>query len=195
MSELLPVYISRHCAPNELFGGIVLDLDAERVLLAGLRDGGYFDGYTIFRLADIRAVRASKTFIPFLHSHQPWPPARPPEPIDLAGPASFLADISQTAAVIGLHTEVRRPNMLWIGTPVEWGKKSAWFHTIDPRAQWDDLLIKVKFKHLTRVDFSDDYINVVFELAGHAPAKSTPGCENTASAILDESMPHGTFPT
>lgn len=172
MGELLPVGISRRCAPNEPVDGIVLDLADEWVLLAVLRDGGYFNGFTVLRVADISTVNSKKTFIPFLHSHQPWPPARPKEPIDLTGPASFLADVARTATVVGLWTEVRQPDMLWIGAPVEWGKKSAWVLTIDPNATWEDLMIKVKFKHLTRVDFSDDYINAVLELAGPMPPRT-----------------------
>lgn len=173
-----PIRISRHSDPNEPLTGIVLQLAAEWVLVAAIRNGGYFDGYSIIRTGDIRTIKVETTFVPYLRTHQAWPPERPAGTIDLTGPASFLKDIWATAAVVVLYEEVRRPGMLWIGAPVERGKKSVWIFTIAPDATWDTSMTKFKFKHLTRVDFSDDYSKAIFELAGPVPPKTAEHGEN-----------------
>lgn len=171
LSGHVPVRITRRVAPDEVFDGVVLDLAAEWVLLACLRDGGYLDGYTVLKIADIRTVKADKRFVPFLQAHQSWPPARPAGPVDLTEPARFLKDIAQAAPVMALYREARRPNMFTVGTPVEWGRKSAWILGIDPDMTWRDYMTEFKFKHLTRIDFSDDYTRAVRELAGPLPPK------------------------
>ncbi|MGO2533415.1 hypothetical protein [Arthrobacter rhombi] len=171
-SEDVPIRIWRHSDPGEDLNGIVLQMAAEWVLLAAIRSGGYFDGYSIIRTGDIRAIKVETTFIPYLRTHQAWPPERPAGTIDLTGPASFLQEIWATAAVVVLYEEVRRPGMLWIGAPVERGKKSVWILTIAPDATWDTSMTKFKFKHPTRVDFSDDYSKAIFELAGAVPPRS-----------------------
>lgn len=167
----VPVRIARHVAPDEVFDGVVLDLAAEWGLLACLREGGYLNGYTVLRIADIGAVKTDQRFLPFLQAHQPWPPARPAEPIDLTGPDRLLKDIAQAAPIMTIYREARYPDALWIGSPVEWARKSAWILTIDPDMTWDDHMTKFKFKHLTRIDFSDDYTRVVEELAGPLPPR------------------------
>ncbi|MGP5397683.1 hypothetical protein [Arthrobacter rhombi] len=172
LSEDVPIRISRHSDPDEPLAGIVLQLAAEWVLIAAIRNGGYFDGYSIIKTGDIRAIKAETTFVPYLRTHQAWPPERPAGTIDLTGPASFLKEIGATATVVALYEEVRRPGMLWIGAPVERGKKSVWILTIAPDATWDTSITKFKFKHLTRVDFSDDYSKAIFELAGAVPPKT-----------------------
>jgi hypothetical protein len=171
LSGHVPVSITRRIAPDEVFDGVVLDLAAEWVLLACLREGGYLNGYTVLRIADIGAVKTDQRFLPFLQAHQPWPPARPAEPIDLTGPDRLLKDIAQAAPIMTIYREARYPDALWIGSPVEWARKSAWILTIDPDMTWDDHMTKFKFKHLTRIDFSDDYTRVVEELAGPLPPR------------------------
>lgn len=171
-SEDFPIRISRHSDPDEPLNGIVLQLATEWVLIAAIRDGGHFDGYSIIKTADIRAVKVETTFVPYLRTHQTWPPERPAGTIDLTGPSTFLQEIGRTATVVVLYEEVRRPGMLWIGAPIERGKNSAWILTIEPDATWDTSMTKFKFKHLTRVDFSDDYSKAIFELAGPVPPKT-----------------------
>ena len=162
-------------APDEILDGIVLELTADWVLLARLRDGGYFNGYSIVRLADFRRVESRTTFLPFLREHQPWPPAKPAEPIDLGGPAAFITDAVRLAGVVSLFVEVRRPDECWIGSPVHWGKKTVWIQTIEPDATWEEMMIPFKFKHLRRIDFLDDYNKALVILAGPEPEPAADG--------------------
>jgi hypothetical protein len=173
LSDVVPVRITRTVVPNEALDGIVLDLAPDWVLLAQLRGGGYFDGYCIVRRADLRRVETRTTFLPFLREHQPWPPAKPAGSVDLSGPHTFIADAARYASVVSLYEEARRPDMCWIGSPEDWGEKSAWILTIEPDATWDGFITRFKFKHLTRVDFADDYNNAVLTLAGPKPLPTT----------------------
>lgn len=169
MTSELPLKITRFPTPGETFNGVVLEIGADWVLLAQLRDGGYVDGYSILRIDTIRTTKVETTFLPFLLAHQVWPPVKPMDSIDLSELATVIADVAEVAGVMSIFEERRRPDSLWIGTPLEFGKKSMWFKTIEPKAVWEDVQIKVKLKNLTRIDFLDDYTNAIFELAGPAP--------------------------
>ncbi|MFB0834281.1 hypothetical protein ACX8Z9_14405 [Arthrobacter halodurans] len=169
LDQSVPVQIVRTVAPNETLHGIVLDLTRDWVLLTGIRDGGYFDGYNIVRPTDFRSVETDTRFLPFLREHQAWPPAQPAEPIDLSSPSNFISAAASLAGVVTLFEEARRPDMCWIGSPADWGKKSVWILTIDPDATWDDYMTQFKFKHLTRIDFADDYNKALVTVAGPKP--------------------------
>jgi hypothetical protein len=167
----VPVRIFRTVVSDETLDGVVLDLAPEWILLAGLREGGYLNGYAVVRLQDFRRVEMRTTFLPFLRERQTWPPARPEGTIDLSGPRTFLADAARLASVVSLYEEARRPDMLWVGSPEDWGKTSSWILAIEPDATWDDSMTRFKFKHLTRIDFADDYNKAMRSLAGPKPPR------------------------
>ncbi len=169
-AEQVPVAVRRRFDPQERVEGIVLDIGARWVLLASLRDAAYFDGFTLLRLEDIRRVKVDPTFLPALRTGHTWPPSAPAGPLDLSDPAGFLAGIARQVPALALHEEARRPDMLWIAAPTEVGQKSILVRMIDPDCTWNDYLTKVKFRHLTRVDFGDDYIRAVLEVASPAEA-------------------------
>ncbi|GAA1405961.1 hypothetical protein AUR04nite_16700 [Glutamicibacter uratoxydans] len=169
--ELVPVKIYRSVAPDEHDEAIVLQISQGWVLLAVLRDGGYFNGYTLVRLGNISRVVFSRTFLPFLRTQDFWPPANPWKSLDLAAEQAFLSRLAELNSVLSIHEEVREPDKLWIGTVDRWKKNSFWFHCIDPDGTWSETLIKVRYEHLTRVDVHDDYALVVKAVAGPRPAE------------------------
>lgn len=173
LTDSVPVRIVRSVAPDETLDGIVLDLKRDWILLAKIRNGGYFDGYSIARPADFRRVHTDARFLPFLREHQTWPPAKPREPIDLSSPSSFISAAARLADIVTLFEESRRPDMCWIGSTADWGKKSVWILTIDPDTTWDKYMTQFKFKHLTRIDFADDYNKALVKLAGPKPPPTT----------------------
>jgi hypothetical protein len=169
LAECVPVVIVRRFDPAEKLRGFVLDIGAHWILLAALRDKAYFDGYTLVRIEDIRSAQTDATFLPVLRTQQEWPPSQPTEPLDLTGPASFLPAIGQLATVFVLHEETRRPDMTWIASPTEVRKNTTWVRMIDPDGTWNDFLTKSKYRHLTRLDFCDDYSRAVLSIAGTHP--------------------------
>lgn len=59
--------------------------------------------------------------------------------------------------------------MCRIGSPADWGKKSVWILTIYPDRTWDDYMTQFKYKHLTRIDFADDYNKALVKMACPKP--------------------------
>lgn len=173
-AESVPVVIVRRFDAAEELRGFVLDTGAHWVLLAALRDKAYFDGYTLVRIQDIRSLQIETTFLPVLRTQPAWPPSPLTEPLDLTGPASFLPAIGRLATVFVLHEEIRRPDMTWIATPAEVRKKATWVRIIEPGGTWTDFLTKSKYRHLTRLDFCDDYSRAVLSIAGTHPLVSSP---------------------
>ncbi|GAA3705699.1 hypothetical protein GCM10022377_19320 [Zhihengliuella alba] len=167
-AEQVPVVVRRRFDVQEEVLGIVLELGAHWVLLASLRDAAYFDGFTLLRLEDIHRVKVDPTFLPALRGREAWPPSGPARPLDLDGPLGFLPGIAEQAPVLALHEEARRPDMLWIAAVSEVGQKSVLVRMIDPDCTWNDFFTKVKYRHLTRIDFGDDYSRAVLEVAGPA---------------------------
>lgn len=56
--------------------------------------------------------------------------------------------------------------------PVEWDKKSVWLLTIDPGANWEDFMTKIRFKDLTQVSFGGDYEQALLYAAGGLPPRT-----------------------
>jgi len=166
LEQAIPVIIHRRVDPNDPLEALVLEISDDWVLLASLRDGGYLNGNTIVRARDISRVKLQKTFLPFMRAQRAWPPQSAAKGLDLSSPKAFLPQLARLTPILTFHEELRKPGKLWIGSIAEWKKKSMWFHCIDPDGRWSQILIKVKFRNLTRIDVFDDYANAIAEVAG-----------------------------
>jgi hypothetical protein len=79
-----PVQVQRSVEPHEVLGAVMVELGGTWVLLAGIRNGAYLNGYHALRLQDLVRVKAHATFVPLLQRYRPWPPATPiklPRPV------------------------------------------------------------------------------------------------------------------
>lgn len=166
LEQAIPVIIHRRVDPNDPLEALVLEISDDWVLLASLRDGGYLNGNTIVRARDISRVKLQKTFLPFMRAQRAWPPQSAAKGLDLSSPKAFLPQLARLTPILTFHEELRKPGKLWIGSIAEWKKKSMWFHCIDPDGRWSQILIKVKFRNLTRIDIFEDYANAIAEVAG-----------------------------
>ena len=169
LNEQIPVRLTRSVAPGEHEDGIVQKLGEDWVLLVNLRDGAYFNGYMILRIADLERVKLTRKFMPFIESQTPAAPQLNLNDIDLGSAGSIYATASAAAPLILLYEEVRAPDQLWIGTVVEVRRKSAWIHMIDPNTRWYENVINVRFKNLTRIDLLSDYDRALLYVAGPEP--------------------------
>ena len=150
--ESLPLRIRRGVQKNEVVHGTVLEIGTDWILLASLRDGGYLDGYTALRVEDLRLVEAEETFLPVLKKDSQWPPKKP-STLDIANPRTIMETAAAKETLVAVFQEAKRPDTCLIGAPMDWGKKSVWLLTVDPAAQWEDFLIKLPFKDITRISF------------------------------------------
>lgn len=166
LEQAIPVIIHRRVDVNDPLEALVLEISDDWVLLASLRDGGYLNGNTIVRARDISRVKLQKTFLPFLRAQRAWPPQSAAKGLDLSSPKAFLPQLTSLTSILTFHEELRKPGMLWIGSVAEWKKKSMWFHCIDPNGRWSQILIKVRFRNLTRIDIFEDYAIAIAVVAG-----------------------------
>ncbi len=166
LDQAIPVIICRRVDPDDHIEAVVLEISDDWVLLACLRDRGYLNGNTLVRARDISRVKLQKTFLPFMRARGVWPPESAAKGFDLSSPKAFLPQLARISPILTFHEELRKPGKTWIGSIAEWKKKSMWFHCIDPDGLWSQLLIKVKFRHLTRIDIFEDYASAVAEVAG-----------------------------
>ena len=166
LEQAIPVIIHRRVDPNDPLEALVLEISDDWVLLASLRDGGYLNGNTIVRARDISRVKLKRTFLPFMRTQGAWPPQSAAKGLGLSSLKAFLPQLASLTPIVAFHEEQRKPGMLWIGSIAEWKKKSMWFHCIDPNGRWSQILIKVKFRNLTRIDIFEDYANAIAVVAG-----------------------------
>lgn len=166
LEQAIPVAIYRHVDPEDHIKAVVLEISDGWILLARLRDGAYLNGNILIRARDISRVNLEETFLPILRTRGAWPPESVAKGLDLSSPKAFLPQLARITPILTFHEELRNPDKLWIGSIAEWKRKSMWFHCLDPDGRWSQLLIKVKFRHLTRIDIFEDYANAVAEVAG-----------------------------
>lgn len=170
--ESMPLRIRRGVQNNEVVHGTVLEIGTDWILLASLRDGGYLDGYTALRIQDLRLVEAEETFLPVLKKDAQWPPKKP-STLDIANPRTIMETAAAEETLVAVFQEAKRPDTCLIGAPMDWGKKSVWLLTVDPAAQWEDFLIKLPFKDITRISFGGDYETALLRVAGAVPSPET----------------------
>jgi hypothetical protein len=174
-----PVQVQRSVEPEEVLEGVVLELSDEWVLLAGLREGAYLNGYHALRVKDLVDVEPETRFLPFLQRHQTWPPARPAGDLELSDLRSIVTVGASVAGVVSIYREAKRPGTLLIGAPIEWTKKSLWLLPVTPQCRWEDHMDQIRLKDVTQVGFGGDYETAVLEVAGPVPPRTHPA-PNTA---------------
>lgn len=159
--------------PHEVLEGVVVELGETWVLLAGIRDGAYLNGYHALRLQDLVRVETHATFVPLLQRRQSWPPAAPISSLDLPEARSIITAGASLTGVVSVYREATRPGTLLIGAPVEWEEKNLWLLLITPEGRWEQSMDKIRLKDITQIGFGDDYERAVLELAGPLPSRST----------------------
>lgn len=166
----------------------MVELGGTWVLLAGIRDGAYLNGYHALRLQDLVRVEAHATFVPLLQRRQSWPPAAPISCPDLSETRSIITARVSLTGVVSDYREATRPGTLLIGAPVEWVKKSVWLLPITPEGRWEQFMDKIRLKDITQIGFGDDYERAVLELARPLPSRSArhgqPASSDTPRARL-----------
>lgn len=170
-----PVQVHRSVEPEEVLEGVVLELSDEWVLLAGLREGAYLNGYHALRMNDLVDVEPETRFLPFLQRHHTWPPPRPAVNVELSDLRSIVTAGASVAGVVSIYREAKRPGTLLIGAPIEWTKKNLWLLSITPQCRWERQMDQIRLKDVTQVGFGGDYETVVLKVAGPVPPRTHPG--------------------
>jgi hypothetical protein len=138
--------------------GYVLDVGPKFFLLALVSDRLWFDGFEIFRIADIRNLRPDP-FSDFaeraLKLRNEMMPEKPS--VDLSGIDQILASAASCFPLVTIHRETVDPEVCWIGKVFSVVKGRVDLLAIGPDAKWEDEPTVYRTSEITRVSFGGDY--------------------------------------
>jgi hypothetical protein len=179
MDEKTHLVIKRDIKKADQIRGYVLAIDQNWMLIAKTRAGGYPDGFTVLRVADVGKVREDSSFeAQFLRHIDQWPPAGPSAAIDLSEPKTIITSASGLQTLVTLFTEQKRPDECYIGAPVEWEKNRVWLLEVDGQAHWDRDMSPYRLKKITRIEFGGEYEKALLAVAGPLPPRTAPRKDN-----------------
>lgn len=154
--------------------GFVVAVGQKWVLVQRTMDGGFFDGYVVLRLREIRRVRLSTSFQGVFARSQPeWPPAAPPgmASMDLDRTRGVLEAMSARGGMFGIERDLKR-DATWIGVFDEVVKQYLYLWEVGPDATWADEPLGYKIRSITMIVFEDHYQRGLASVAGPAPVAS-----------------------
>lgn len=172
LAQQQPVSIARSVKTGAERHGVVQEIGDEWILMAAIRDGGYFNGYMALRLDLIRHVRADRGLEDFLRQGSDWPPAVV-APGTTGSPRRILETAIETSRVLSVFMEEKWPRPFFVGVPVKYSERAVKLVTIDSKAKWEDGTFRVKYKDLTQISFGGDYEKALWATVGGLPAKSS----------------------
>jgi hypothetical protein len=160
--------IDRHPLHAGHVQGFVVGIGKKWALLAQTMDGGYFDGYVAFRVADVSRIRRDHTFESTFAQTQPeWPPSVPFD-IDLDKTVNVISALAANAPLVGIQKE-REREAIWIGVLYQSDRKRVWLHEVRPNASWHKRPLSYRLKAVTSVMTGDRYLTGLSSMAGSPP--------------------------
>jgi hypothetical protein len=147
--------------------GYVLALGPELVLLAVVGHGIRFDGYQVYRLADISRLDDPAPHAAFVESalNLRGLPRPSTPPVHLDSLPDLLRSATAAFSLVTIHTEDEDPEVCWIGQVVETDSDRVVLRHITPDADWDDLPDTYPLDEITRIDFGGSYENALWLVA------------------------------
>jgi hypothetical protein len=142
--------------------GFVLDAN-EKLTLMNLFDfeTAGVSGFTVFENKSVKGCEVYEDPNSFdtllLKIKMVRPKEKPPVSIDSI--AELLGTAGEIFPLIVIHREKIAPDTCWIGEIARIKEKSFLLRPIDPNAEWDEELMKISFKDVTRVEFGNGYEN------------------------------------
>ena len=170
------VRVSRSIRGADVLTGVVVQSSDEWMLLHGVNDGIFLDGYIGIRLRDVRSVKvyAADSFVARALAHFGDRPKRP-RGIDLNSRESLIETAGRRFPLIAIHREKADPTVCFIGTPASVGAKNLRLLEVDPNARWATEPTKWAMKDITRVDFGGRYEAALHAIAGTSPSTNSSG--------------------
>lgn len=163
------VSIRRKVKFDEPTNGYIVGVGTRWAVVALTTNGGHLDGHQAFRIADVKEVKASRSFLAALTpTRAEWPPAMPKGPIRLGDTAEVVQSFAASAPLIGIEQE-RERNGIWIGTLDEVTRKWVYLNEVDFEGEWKPAPLGDKLKSITSVSIHGQYLDPIFGAAGPRP--------------------------
>lgn len=145
--------------------GFIVAVGKRWAVLQATREGGYFDGYSAFRLADLKEVKPLDDFShDFAQTLPTWPP-RCPDGLELDSAESVIRSMGAQSDLVGIEQE-RRRSAIWIGQVDEVTSKWTWLLEVRPDASWQSAPLGYKNKRITLVSVDSMYQQALAAIAG-----------------------------
>jgi hypothetical protein len=145
--------------------GFIIAVGAKWALISKTMDGGFFDGYSLFRLSDVAKVSRDKSFEgKFARTQPEWPPTIDFK-IDLDGTRETLRDVAEQFPLIGIEKDHER-SATWIGEVEELDDKWLWLMEVRPDASWHKRPLGYKLKSITTISVGTHYLQGLSKIAG-----------------------------
>lgn len=146
--------------------GLIVAVGESWGVIQGTREGGYFDGYSAFRLKDIKKVRVCTNDFAnqFSRTLPTWPP-HCPKALQLDSSVSVVRSMAASSGLIGIEREGRL-SAIWIGRLKGVGPQWTRLFEVGPDGSWDEEPSGYKTKQITLVSIETMYQRALAVVAG-----------------------------
>ncbi len=141
-------------------------------LVAVVRDGVRFDGFSCFRIRDLRSLEPDPHAgfaEAALRARGQQKPRRPR--VDLAGNiGDLLVSASKSFPVVGVHYEETEPDRWWVGRVTKVTRSYFSLLEIDQDAVWSEEPSEYRLNSITCVEFGGEYLAAMHLIGGEPKA-------------------------
>jgi hypothetical protein len=152
--------------------GYVLDVGPKFFLLALQSDQMRFDGFSCFRVADVKNLRPDP-YAAFaeaaLKKLRESTPKRPR--VSVASIEELLLSANRLFPLLTIHRESVDPDVCWIGKIEEIRQGQVSLLEIGPDAKWDRKPTSYKMNEITAVEFGGEYERALHLVGGNPPSQ------------------------
>lgn len=164
------VRVSRSIPRVDRFEGYVTGVGRSWVSFATLGFGFVLDGWTLFRLKDMRKVvgRKGKSEPPFeqkvLMARSQWPP--PVLQVNLDRFADVIESVTAVSQLLTVEMEYAKPDASWVGSVCSVDDTTLSLLEVEPDAMWRRAPRLFDAEDITRVAFGSAYEEALQLVAG-----------------------------
>jgi len=156
---------------QEFARGYVLDVGPKFFLIALQSDQMRFDGFSCFRLADVKNLSrdpyAAFAEAAFKKLREPSP--RKPR-VSVASIEELLLSANRLFPLVTVHREKVDPDVCWIGKIEGIQQRQVALLEIGPDAKWDRKPTFYKLSEITSVEFGGEYERALHLVGGNPPS-------------------------
>lgn len=161
--------LMRDAFDETFIDGFVIGLSDDWIILHVLNNGVYLDDLVFLRLQDVSRVRF-RDDDPY-HYRAIADLGKDVAELDYDGPftpVDLLREASRRADIFAVYAEVLVDD-LFIGTPVDFRKKSLDFHYVGRDGVWAREVDRIKYRDITRIDVGGRYLEALNRYADPYP--------------------------
>jgi hypothetical protein len=153
--------------------GYVLDVGPKFFLLLALQsDKVRFDGFSCFRVADVKNLGPDPyaAFIEAALKKLKEPMPKKPR-VSVASIEELLLSATKLFPLLTIHRERVDPDVCWIGKSEEIGQGQVSLLEIGPDATWYRKPTRYKLNEITQVEFGGEYEEALHLVGGNPPSR------------------------